>query len=490
MKLLFRSTIALMAVSALFGTSIGSCSKSKGSTDTTERRPTPPPPPPVGTADVTLWLTKGDRSALLEQQTTVLSFGTVANNNSVIDVDSVQAYQTIDGFGYTLTQGSAYVLNGMTAANRTALINELFGNSSTSIGVSYLRLGIGATDLSTSVYSYDDMPKGQTDPTLANFSIARDLEDVVPVLKQILAVNAGIKILATPWSAPAWMKDNDTTRGGSLKPEYYDAYARYFVKYLQAMQAQGIVIDAITPQNEPLNPFNNPSMLMTAAQQATFIKSHLGPTLRAAGFNTKIIAYDHNADRPDYPLEVLGDAAARAYVDGSAFHLYGGDISALSQVRNAYPDKNIYFTEQYTASNGSFAGDLKWHLKNVLIGATRNWSKTVLEWNLANDPNIGPYIAGTCNSCLGAVTIGSGVTRNVAYYIIAHASKFVPAGSVRIASSPNSGSLYNVAFKRPDGKKVLIVLNDGQSAQTFNLKFKDKWTVTTLPAESVGTYIW
>jgi glucosylceramidase len=285
------------------------------------------------------------------------------------------------------------------------------------------------------------------------------------------------------------MKTNNSSIGGKLKPEYYSVYANYFVKYLQAIKAEGITIDAVTPQNEPLNPQNNPSMEMSAAEQADFIKNNLGPAFRAANITTKIITYDHNADRPDYPLAILNDPSARQYVDGSAFHLYAGNITALSQVRTAYPDKNIYFTEQYTASTGSFNGDLAWHVRNLIVGATRNWSRNVLEWNLANDNGYGPHTPGGCTTCKGALTIGQSVTRNVAYYIMAHASKFVPAGSHRIESNI-TGNLRNVAFETPVGKKVLIVLNDANSFQSFNIKFKDKVVVTGLEGGAVGTFVW
>jgi glucosylceramidase len=285
------------------------------------------------------------------------------------------------------------------------------------------------------------------------------------------------------------MKSNNNPKGGSLLPQYYATYANYFVKYIQAMKAEGITIDAITPQNEPLHGGNNPSLLMTAAEQATFIKNHLGPAFRAANIATKIIIYDHNADRPDYPISVLSDAAANPFIDGSAFHLYAGDIGALSTVHNAFPNKNIYFTEQYTASNGTFGGDLKWHLKNVIIGAMRNWSRNALEWNLANDPAFAMHTPGGCNTCKGALTIGTNIMRNVSYYIIAHASKFVPMGSVRIGSN-HAGNLFSVAFKRPDGRKVLIVLNDGTSQQIFNINFGDKWVSPALEAGAVGTFVW
>ena len=255
------------------------------------------------------------------------------------------------------------------------------------------------------------------------------------------------------------------------------------------MKAEGITIDAITPQNEPLNPDNNPSLLMTAAEQATFIKNHLGPAFRTAGINTKIITYDHNCDNTAYPLSILQDAAANPFVDGSAFHLYAGDIGALSTVHNAFPNKNVYFTEQYTASTGSFGGDLKWHVKNVIIGSMRNWSRNALEWNLASDPGFAMHTPGGCTTCKGALTIGGNIVRNVSYYIVAHASKFVPPGSVRIGST-NTGSLYNVAFKRPDGKKVLIVVNDGSSQQIFNINFGDRWVSPALEAGAVGTFLW
>ena len=228
---------------------------------------------------------------------------------------------------------------------------------------------------------------------------------------------------------------------------------------------------------------------MTAAEQATFIKNNLGPAFASASITTKIIVYDHNCDRPDYPLTILNDPAAKQFVNGSAFHLYAGDISALTQVHNAHPDKHVYFTEQSSASNSGFEGDLKWHLKNVVIGSMRNWSRTALEWNLANDPSFGPHTPGGCTTCKGALTIGGSVVRNVAYYIIAHASKFVPPGSIRI-NSTISGNLQNVAFKTPTGKKVLIVENDGTTAATFNIRYKEKWVTASLGGGSVGTYTW
>jgi glucosylceramidase len=450
----------------------------------------PPPPPPPTASDVDFWLTQPDQSVLFRKQAASLVWsasGTTSTNT--IEADTTQTYQTIDGFGYTLTGGSATLINSLAPATRQELLNELFRTDSTFIGVSYLRISIGASDLSSTTFTYDDVPTGQTDVTLAQFSIDKEKQDLIPVLKAILTINPSIKILGSPWSAPVWMKSNGAFVGGSLKPEYYPVYAQYFVKYIQAMKAEGITIDAITPQNEPLHGGNNPSMVMQPAEQADFIKNHLGPEFRAANITTKIIVYDHNADRPDYPLTILNDAAAKQYVDGSAFHLYGGTISALFQVHDAHPDRNIYFTEQWTGGPGNFGGDLKWHVQNLIIGATRNWSRNVLEWNLAADPAYQPHTPGGCTSCMGALTISNGYSRNVSYYIIAHAAKFVRPGSVRIAST-QTATLATVAFKNPEGKKVMIVLNTGANAEVFNIKFNGKTVTTSLNSGAVGTFIW
>lgn len=474
--------IKILFSACLLGMLTSCAQSSDGSSPDTEPTPT--------VNDVAFWLTKGNGTVKLEKQTTILGFNTSNNVYPNIEVNDSQTFQTVDGFGYTLTGGSVEVINQLSASKKQELLQELFGNSINSISVNYLRLSIGASDLSSTVYSYNDLPAGQTDVNLTNFSLSPDAQ-LIQLLKEILQINPNIKIMATPWSPPVWMKDNGSSIGGSLLPQYYSVYAQYFVKYIQGMQAEGITIDAITPQNEPLHPGNNPSMLMLATEQANFIKNNLGPAFQAAGITTKIVAYDHNCDNPQYPMTVLSDSGANPFVDGSAFHLYAGDISALSTVRNAFPNKNLYFTEQYTASTGSFDGDLKWHLRNVIVGAMRNWSKTALEWNLANDATFGPHTNGGCTTCKGAITINGNFSyeRNVAYYIIAHASKFVPSGSVRIAST-QSGSLYNVAFKTPEGKKVLIVLNDGNSPSVFNIKYNSKWVAVSLEAGSVGTFVW
>jgi len=440
-------------------------------------------------SEIEAWITSPS-GILFSRQTDPLSFGNTSNHFPVIEIDTMQKYQEIDGFGNSLTGGSAMLINRMDKAARSSLLRELFATDGKNIGISYLRISIGASDLSERVFSYDDMPAGQTDPDLTHFSIDEEKKDLIPVLKEILAINPSIKIMGSPWSAPVWMKTNGSSKGGSLKPEYFNVYANYFVRYIKAMKAEGITIDAITIQNEPLHPGNNPSMYMTAEDQAAFIRDHLGPAFGSAGIKTKIVVYDHNCDKPEYPITIYSDPEASKYVDGAAFHLYGGTIDALTTVHNAYPAKNLYFTEQWIGAPGKLASDLSWHVKHLVIGATRNWSRNVLEWNMASDTAWDPHTEGGCNRCLGTVTInGNTVTRNPAYYILAHCAKFVRPGSVRVASNM-APSLPNVAFKTPSGKMVLIVLNDSRSAQDFNIRFKGRSVVITLDRNAVGTYVW
>jgi len=480
--LAFSPALALVVLLA------SSCKKDDGGGSAPN--PPTPPTPPAATSQVAVWLTTPDKGALLYNQPTGLNFSTATNSDPTISVDTTQTFQSMEGFGYTLTGGSAYVLSQMAATDRTTLLKELFSTAGNGIGISYLRVNIGASDLSSQVYTYND--SGTPDPTLANFSLAPDMAYFIPVLREIVAINPSLKILGSPWTAPSWMKTNNSPIGGSLQPQYYGAYAQYFVKYIQAMRAQGITIDAVTLQNEPLNPNNNPSLYMTGAEQATFIKTYVGPAFQAAGLTTKIQVYDHNPDAAGLAFvnNVLSDAAASPFIDGSAFHLYGGSMSALTQVHNSYPTKNVYFTEQWTQGPGNFGGDLTWHANNLVVAAPRNWSRNVLEWNLASDPTYGPRTPGGCPDCLGALTIsGNNVVRNSAYYTIGHASKFVPAGSVRVATNLPA-DLPNVAYKTPAGKRVLLVVNTASTLRNFNIQYKGKIASASLYGGSVATYVW
>ena len=434
-----------------------------------------------------LRLTDPDKGILFKQQSVTTAAG--HSNLPEITINPAKKYQPMDGFGFALTGGSAMLINKMSPDKQMALLHELFGTGKNDIGASYLRVSIGASDLDDHVFSYDDLPAGEKDPELKKFSLAEDKKALIPVLKKILAINPKIKILGSPWSPPAWMKTNDSTGGGHLKPEYYHTYSQYFIKYIRGMAANGIHIDAITIQNEPLNANNNPSMVMEAPEQANFIKNNLGPDFKVAKIRTKIILYDHNADRPDYPITILNDPKAAAYIDGSAFHLYGGKIGALSGVHNAHPNKNLYFTEEWVGAPGNLKKDMQFHIRDIIIGATRNWCRNVIEWNLAADPHQNPHTPGGCTECLGAVTIdGDQITRNSAYYIVAQAAKFVRPGSRRIASN-YLNDLPNVAFLTSAGQTVLIVFNDSSAPKDFVIKSGAKLLQGSLNPGATGTYV-
>ncbi|HVC47773.1 MAG TPA: glycoside hydrolase family 30 beta sandwich domain-containing protein [Terracidiphilus sp.] len=440
-----------------------------------------------------LWLTTVDRSALLAPQGTSLSFAETGNPVlPTVDVNDMQRFQPVEGFGFALTGGSAQLLMQMSAARRDALLKQLFSREGDGIGASYLRISIGSSDMNDHAYSLDDLPAGETDPDLSKFSLDADRAAVIPVLKEILAIDPSIKILGSPWSAPAWMKTNDDLKGGHLKPECYGAYAGYLIKFIEGMKSVGINIHAITVENEPLNPKNTPSMVMLAPEEDAFIGKYLGPAFEKAGIKTEIQVYDHNPDVPSYPLSILGDPVAGKYVAGTAFHLYGGNTNTLTMVHELYPNKNLYMTEQsVTQRPGSKSIDIAEPVQRVLIGSMRNWSRNVLLWNLAADPHAGPHTNnGGCAGCFGAITLdGDEATFNVAYYALAHFSKFVPPGSVRVGSTELE-QLATVAFLTPDGKVVLVVSNTGNFEKNFQIKYHGEALTTAMPAESVGTYVW
>lgn len=467
--------------------------------------------------DIESWITKADRSALFSRSNDKITFSDRKGWELPIVIDESNSMQEIDGFGFALTGGSAELMMKMTPEARRNLISDLFSSDDDHIGVSYIRITIGASDLNSFVYSYDDLKEGETDFSLQKFDLGQDRKDVIPVLKEIVKVAPGIKILASPWSPPVWMKTNGKVKAGSLKPDCFDVYSRYFVRYIDEMKKEGIMIDAITVQNEPLNANNTPSMRMSASEQAEFIKKYLGPAFEKAGIRTKIVLFDHNLDRPDFPLSILDDPGASKYVNGSGFHNYGGDMSAMSIVHNAYPDKNLYFTEQMVVEQpGSKTIDIAAQVKRLVIGTTRNWSRNMILWNIAADPKNDPHTNdGGCSMCQGAVTLdGDKVQKNIAYYIVAHASRFVRPGSVRIgtpatgdmsvsltsdeerrevirvATVRNNVVLPNVAFRTPEGKIVLIVANDSFNASSFRIQYRSKTATVKLEPGSVGTYVW
>ncbi|WP_127530913.1 glycoside hydrolase family 30 protein [Paenibacillus kobensis] len=447
-----------------------------------------------GADQVQVWLTTADKSKLLSQEENVKLTASKGSGEEDIVLDANTQYQQMDGFGASMTDSSAYLIGSkLSEEQRMTLMNKLFDHEQ-GIGISYMRIPLGASDFARTQYSYDEMPAGETDESLGKFSIDHDKEFLIPTLKQALAVNPDLKLMGSPWSAPGWMKTSDSMIGGSLKQEAYGPYADYFTKTIQAFEAEGVPFDAITPQNEPhYVPDNYPGMRMEPYEQAEFIKNNLGPAFEKNGIKTKIVIWDHNWDEPYYPITVLNDLDARKYIDGTAFHGYAGEVGSQSQVHDLHPDKNLYFTESTGGAWATeFGGNLKWDMHNLIIGATRNWAKVVLKWNMALDENYGPTIGG-CQDCTGVVTINQqtgDVTYNTEYYSFGHASKFVRSGAYRIESGPSdSEGIEQVAFQNPDGSIVLVAMNSAAEERELRASLGEKSFSYKLPAGAAATFV-
>ncbi len=454
----------------------------------------PAPPPPQGPA-VQVWLTTASGAKLLSRETDV-HFDSAPPPATLlrIVVDEGSAYQEMVGFGAAITDASAWLIqNKLAPAQREALLQELFGRNP-GLGLSFTRLTMGASDFSLHQYSYDDMPAGQTDSSLSHFSIDSNRAYVLPVVQRALAINPQLKIMASPWSPPGWMKTTGSLIQGTLRPEAYAPFAEYFRRYIEAYRAEGVPIYAITLQNEPhYEPADYPGMRLDPPVRAQLIGQYVGPLFARSGIGTLILDWDHNWDEPQSPLQVLSDSTAARYIAGVAWHCYAGDVSAQNVVHDAHPDKDAYFTE---CSGGewapNFADNLKWIVRTLIIGATRDWAKGVILWNLALDDQHGPHTGG-CGNCRGVVTIAAGaaVTRNVEYYVLGHASRFVRPGARRIGSTLLAGDLETVAFRNSDdGSKVLIVVNTTAQERTFAVRWSGQSFRYVVPAGAVVTFFW
>lgn len=411
-----------------------------------------------------------------------------------IRIDPAARRQRIEGFGASITDSSAYLLQRrMRPAARDRLLRELFGPAP-GIGLGFVRLTIGASDFSLNHYSLDDVPAGQADPELERFRLPRQQRDALAVVRAARTINPQLRTMASPWSAPAWMKSGRSMIRGTLDPDRHDDFARYLVKYVDTLAAQGVPLFALTVQNEPAyEPADYPGMRLSAQQRIALIGGHLGPMLRAAGHETRILDWDHNWDKPEEPTAVLSDPTAAAHVDGVAWHCYGGDVSAQSAMHARFPDKSAYLTE---CSGGDWepvrSGGMTLLARDLIVGATRHWASGVLLWNLALDENAGPH-AGGCGNCRGVVTIDSrtgAVTRNDEYYVLAHASRFVRPGAQRIASDEAAQDVHNVAFRDTDGTIALVVVNAAAAPRTIRVETSRRRFGYTLAAKSLHTFVW
>jgi glucosylceramidase len=444
---------------------------------------------------VAAWVTTGDQSHLLAREPDLhFSSASVDSSIPVIEVDYSREFQSVVGWGAAMTDAAAYLIQKkLSAGQREALLKELFGREP-GIGFSFVRIPMGASDFSRSHYSYDDRPTGETDSALAHFSIDVDRAEKIPTLKGALAINPQLKLMGSPWSVPGWMKSSGSLIKGTLLPQFYGAFAEYFRRWIEAYEAEGLPIFAITLQNEPhFEPENYPGMRLSPVQRSAIIGSDVGPLFTRRGIRAQIWDWDHNWDEPASPLAVLADSVARRYVAAVAWHCYGGDISAQTVVHDKYPDKDTYFTE---CSGGQWApvwaDNLKWYVSKMVIGNARAWAKGVALWNLALDENHGPHMGG-CGDCRGVVTINSAtgeITRNPEYYALAHASRFVRPGAVRIGSSAPNG-FETVAFRNADHRSTaLIVLNATTSASKLAVRVGYMSFTTSLPAGAVATFTW
>ncbi|MGW5331743.1 ricin-type beta-trefoil lectin domain protein [Streptomyces bauhiniae] len=451
---------------------------------------------------VTAWLTTTDDSAGrhvvrgLEPQTPFAFSAGAGGGGENITVDENTRYQTFTGGGASFTDTAAWLMNSsgaLSQATRDATMRKLFSPTD-GIGLSFLRNPMGASDLARSGYTYDDVPAGQTDPSLAKFSLAHDLADVIPLTKQARQLNPDLTVMASPWTAPAWMKDSGSLNGGWLKAEDYGAYASYFVKYLQGYRDQGVPVSYVTAQNEPTCCSGYPSMSWNAGGLAYFTKSELLPKLQQAGLTTKVLAHDWNWDTYDsYAAQTVDDAAVRSHPNfgGIAWHGYGGDVTKQTAVHNQYPALDAFATEH---SGGTWIADQQREDLSDIINYTRNWAKSVTKWSLAVDQNMGPHNGG-CGTCTGLITVHNGDGRSgsvdytVEYYDMGHLTKFVRPGAQRIASTASS-AVPNVAWRNPDGSKALIAYNGAGSAKQVTINWGGQHATYTLPARTSATFTW
>jgi len=423
-----------------------------------------------------------------------LLFGTSPVSGKVLTVDDSRRYQTMDGFGAAMTDSSAWLLEEqLTPAQRKGVMRKLF-DPRAGIGISFIRVPLGASDLARNHYSYDEMPKGQRDPGLKHFSIDHDRAYILPAMRQALALNPSISVMVSPWSPPGWMKTKDSMIGGQVLSDSGADFAGYLAKSVVAYEKGGVPVRYLSLQNEPLYETKDyPGTLMLASQQKELIAKFVGPALKKASPQTSILAYDHNWDHPEYPEEVLGDAEAAQYVAGTAFHCYGGDVSAQGPVHDRFPDKGQWMTE---CSGGTWQkGNLLAVTAKLIIGSSRNWSKAVVLWGIALDEKNGPNTGG-CATCRGLVTVDRSKephqpTYTVDYYAIGQASKFVHPGAVRIDTNDLSADgLESTAFQNRDGSIVVLVLNNAEASKDFEIRWRDKGVHTSVSAGSLATYLW
>lgn len=447
-------------------------------------------------SQISAWQTTADKK-LLFSPTAPAKASTATAAAKTITIDSQTKYQTMEGFGPAITGSAAYNLLKMSAADRDRILRAAF-DPEEGMGYNYVRVSIGCSDFSLDEYTCCDQ-KGIEFFEMHEY----DKRDLFPVLREILAINPDVKIIAAPWTAPLWMKSPengtgsyDKWTGGRVNPDHYGDYAEYFVLWIQEMEANGFPIESVTPQNEPLNSGNSASTHMTWEQQRAFVRDHLGPAFRENGITTKIWAYDHNFDVPDYVLNIYADKEAAQYFEGSAWHAYGGSYTVLARIHQAAPEKSIYFTEQSIGTwCPNFGDNLMWHMAEVGLGTINNYCRAVVLWNFMLDANRGPNRPGGCTTCYGFVDCDgtysyASLTYRSHWYAIGHLSKVIRRGACRVRSSVTAPDVTCTAFENPDGTHALVLLNQNASVQQFVVRSETGDFTFDAPARSVTSVIW
>ncbi|MDE6098405.1 MAG: glucosylceramidase [Muribaculaceae bacterium] len=486
------------------GAMLLSCADDKNSPET----PQPPTPEKPSTGDVRVLTTTANRSKDLDESW--INFSTKDNMSpSTIRLVPSTEFQTMDGFGAAITGSTCYNLMRMKPADRKEFLTTTFSPDN-GYGFSYVRISIGCSDFSLSEFTCCDKEG------IENFALSSEDKDyVIPILKEILAINPDLKIMGTPWTAPRWMKVNNlkdlkpynSWTSGQLNPKYYADYGEYFVKWIQAMKDNGIDIYSVTPQNEPLNRGNSASMYMGWEEERDFVKNGLGPALERAGLDTKVYAFDHNynydnmPDQKSYPTKIYQDSEAAQYLDGAAYHNYGGDKDELTVVHNATPGMDLVFTETSigTWNDGQNLGSrLTDDMEQVALGTVNRWCKGVIVWNLVlgedEDGKYGPYRPGGCSTCFGAVDINRDYTRmtkNSHYYIIAHMASVVQPDAVRIGTQGfTAKGLTYTAFKNPDNSYAIVMSNSSSNDIKATVDDGSHHFPVTVPARSAVSLNW
>ena len=489
----------------IFGIIVSSGALVMCSCDDNKIGPQPAPAPaPVPGTQVKVITTTASRSMDLKE--TWLDYSKKDNMSpTCITLLPGEEYQTMDGFGVAITGSTCYNLLKMSPDLRKDFLTETF-SPVTGYGFSYCRISIGCSDFSLSEYTCCDTPG------IENFALtSEETEYVIPVLKEILAVNPALKIMGTPWTPPRWMKVNNLTElkphdswtSGSLNPACYQDYDTYFLKWVNDMKIHGIDIFSITPQNEPLNRGNSASCYMTWEEERDFVKTALGPAFAAAGLDVKIYAFDHNYNydnvesQKGYPTNIYADADAARYFAGAAFHNYGGDKEELTLVHNATPGMDLVFSETSigTWNDGqNLSTRLLDDMEQVALGTVNRWCKGVIVWNLMLDADRGPNRPGGCQTCYGAVDINrdyTAMTRNSHYYIIAHMSSVVKPDAVRIGTKGyTANGLTYSAFKNPDGSYALVLSNSAGEALNLTVDDGEHHFTAAVPARSAVSFAW